>query len=63
VALASIADNTKRMPTRGKNAERLQKYLRLKAQVINADDSSWPDAPEIVEIKDEVVNTVHSLRL
>jgi hypothetical protein len=38
-----------------RNAERLQKYLRLKAQVINADDSSWPDAPEIVETKDEVV--------
>jgi hypothetical protein len=55
-ALARIADHTKKSPTKSeRNAEKLQKYLRSKALVINADDSRWGEAPEIVEIKDEVV--------
>jgi len=55
-ALARIAENTKRAPTKAeRNAGKLQKYLRCNAQVINADDSRWPGAAEIVEIKDEVV--------
>jgi hypothetical protein len=55
-ALNAIADNTKRTPTRAeRNAERLQKYLRHKAQIINADDSRWSEAAEIVEIRDEVI--------
>jgi hypothetical protein len=55
-ALARIADHTKKPPTKAeRNADRLQKYLRLKAQVFNADGSRWSEAPEIVEIKDEVV--------
>jgi hypothetical protein len=55
-ALASIAQNTRKTPTKAeRNAERLGKYLRRRVQVINADDSRWPEAAEIVEIKDEVV--------
>lgn len=54
-ALARIAENTKRAPTKAeRNADKLQNFLRCKVQVINADDSRWGDAAEIVEIKDEV---------
>jgi hypothetical protein len=55
-ALARIAENTKRVQTKTeRNSAKLQKYLRCKVQVINADDSRWGDAAEIVEIKDDVV--------
>lgn len=55
-ALSRIADHTKRPPTKAeKTAERLQRYLRAKAQVINADDTRWTSAAEIVEIKNDVV--------
>jgi hypothetical protein len=55
-ALARIAENTKRALTKAERiANKLQKYLGSKVQVINADDSQWPDAAEIVEIKDEIV--------
>jgi hypothetical protein len=55
-ALAHIAEYIKRALTKSeKNAEKLQKYLRCKVQVINADDSRWGDAAEIVKIEDEVV--------
>src|SRR5215813_11203169 len=55
-ALNRIAENTQQQPSAAdKNAERLQPYLRTKAQVINADDSRWASAAEIVEIKNNVV--------
>src|SRR5271157_5757716 len=55
-ALARIADHTRKPPTKAeRNAEKLQKYLRRKVQLFNADGSRWSEAPEIVEIKDEVV--------
>jgi hypothetical protein len=54
-ALAQIAAHTKKTPTKGeRNAERLQRYLGSKAKVVNADNSEWGTAAEIVEIKDEV---------
>lgn len=55
-ALSQIADHTKKAPTKAeRNAERMEQYLRTKVQVVNANDSQWPGAAEIVEIKNEVV--------
>lgn len=54
-ALAQIATHTKKAPTKSeRNAERLQRCLGAKARVVNADDSEWGNAAEIVEVKDEV---------
>jgi hypothetical protein len=55
-ALAQIAAHTKRVPTRAeRNAERLQRYLGAKVEVVNADDSRWVSVVEIVGIDNEVV--------
>lgn len=55
-ALGRIADHTKKALTKAeKHAERLQKYVGAKAQVVNADDSRWGSPAEIVEIKNDVV--------
>lgn len=55
-ALGRIAEHTMKAPTKAeRNAERLRQYLNARVQVVNADDSSWGNPAEIVEIKDEVV--------
>jgi hypothetical protein len=54
-ALACLADIAKKGRTKAqRNADRLQGYLRCNALVIDSDESRWPGAAEIVEIKDEV---------
>jgi hypothetical protein len=54
-ALERIAANTRRTLTKAeKNAEKLGKYLRCNAQVVNS-DGVQAGAAEIVEINDEVV--------
>jgi hypothetical protein len=63
-ALGRIADHTQKSRTKGeRNAERLQPYLRQNIQVINADDSRWGSAAEIVGIKDEVVSSLRQVAL
>jgi len=55
-ALGQIAVSVKTPLSKAeRNAEKLRKNLRTKAQVVNADDSSWGSPAEIVEVKDEVV--------
>lgn len=56
-ALEAIAANTVRPLTQGeRNAVTLRKHLNAKVAVMNADNSVWPNTPEIVEVGDD--NTV-----
>jgi hypothetical protein len=53
-ALEKIATNTVKPVTQGeRNASILRKHLHARVSVVNADNSVWPNTPEIVEVGDD----------